>query len=44
VKWLGWPEEDNTWEPIQNLEECETLLKEFYVKRLAEREKATPKE
>lgn len=29
VKWKGWPEENNTWEPIDHLEHCDDLLKEF---------------
>lgn len=29
VKWKGWPESHNTWEPKQNLK-CSTLLKQFY--------------
>ena len=30
VKWHGWPSSANTWEPIQNLEECKDLIKEFH--------------
>ncbi|KAG9489940.1 hypothetical protein GDO78_005710 [Eleutherodactylus coqui] len=29
VKWKGWPESHNTWEPKQNLK-CSFLLKQFY--------------
>ncbi|NP_001016508.1 histone-lysine N-methyltransferase SUV39H2 [Xenopus tropicalis] len=29
VKWKGWPESCNTWEPTRNLK-CPTLLKQFY--------------
>ena len=42
VKWKGWPESDNTWEPIGNLEECKDKLKEFYHQRIKDRESATP--
>lgn len=38
VKWLGYDDSTNTWEPIQNLDTCEELLKEFYTKRLSERD------
>jgi hypothetical protein len=30
VKWMGWPEEDMTWEPEGNLDDCEELLKEYW--------------
>ncbi|XP_018111224.1 histone-lysine N-methyltransferase SUV39H2 isoform X2 [Xenopus laevis] len=29
VKWKGWPESSNSWEPTRNLK-CPTLLKQFY--------------
>ena len=40
VKWVGWDETNNTWEPKQNLVGCTEKLKEFYLKRVAEREAA----
>ena len=42
VKWIGYDESDNTWEPIGNLEECRDNLKEFYHQRIKDRESATP--
>ena len=41
VKWKGYPESQNTWEPLEHLE-CHEKLKEFYALRLKEREKALP--
>ncbi|KAG1658607.1 Histone-lysine N-methyltransferase SUV39H2 [Nymphon striatum] len=39
VKWKGWSESDNTWEPSSNLEGCTSLIRKFhrlnpYLKRL----------
>lgn len=34
VKWKGWSDENNTWEPVQNLENCPYLLQEFFEKNL----------
>ena len=41
MKWIGYPESQNTWEPLEHLE-CHEKLKEFYAIRLKEREKALP--
>ena len=30
VKWKGYPDSENTWEPIQNLTNCKQLLQEFH--------------
>ncbi|XP_066993596.2 histone-lysine N-methyltransferase SUV39H2 [Anabrus simplex] len=30
VKWKNWPSESNTWEPLENLTNCEKRLKEYY--------------
>jgi hypothetical protein len=32
VKWLGYGNEHNIWEPKQNLTHCEEALREFYEK------------
>ncbi|XP_026388765.1 uncharacterized protein LOC113283648 [Papaver somniferum] len=29
IKWLGWPESHNTWEPIENLQECLDIVAAF---------------
>ena len=29
VKWLGYPEHENTWEPLKHLDDCEDLVEEF---------------
>ena len=29
VKWVGWGDADNTWEPIENLQNVLTLVEEF---------------
>ena len=36
VKWKNWEEEFNTWEPPQNLVNCDGALLEFYLARKAE--------
>jgi len=43
VKWLGWPEDQNTWEPIANLS-CREKLIQFYNERVEARKVATPAE
>ncbi|EDK31767.2 chromodomain protein (macronuclear) [Tetrahymena thermophila SB210] len=32
IKWKGWEDTDNTWEPFQNVRNCYFNLKEFYDK------------
>jgi len=34
IKWMGWPESANTWEPVGSLDGCEEVLKEFEVRWL----------
>ena len=36
VKWKNWEEEFNTWEPPQNLVNCDVALLDFYLKRKRE--------
>ena len=30
VKWLGYPDSENTWEPITNLTNCRQLVREYH--------------
>ncbi|XP_058129419.1 histone-lysine N-methyltransferase Su(var)3-9-like isoform X1 [Anopheles coustani] len=34
IKWLGYPSESNTWEPLKNVADC-TILDEFLIRELA---------
>lgn len=36
VKWRGWSEEANTWEPMSNLSNCTELLEEFLTDSLSQ--------
>ena len=42
VKWKGFGESDNTWEPIENLEGSKEALTKFYNQRIKDRKSATP--
>ncbi|XP_042858422.1 histone-lysine N-methyltransferase SUV39H2-like [Penaeus japonicus] len=44
VSWRGYGQEDNTWEPSENLTSCEELLVEFYKLRLKHRDTLTSEE
>ena len=35
VKWLGYPEEDNTWEPLESLEHVRKMVDDFEKARIA---------
>ena len=30
VKWLGWSNEDSTWEPLENLDQCDQILDDYH--------------
>nr|CAJ18350.1 putative H3K9 methyltransferase [Lepisma saccharinum] len=41
VKWRGWDNSSNTWEPPQNLVHCQELLVDFFKKRIRQKENGT---
>ena len=40
IKWSGYGSDDNTWEPIENLEGCRQLLQDFHMGIKRPKEKA----
>ncbi|KAL6155406.1 hypothetical protein ACJBU6_05630 [Exserohilum turcicum] len=38
VKWQGWPDSQNTWEPEENLTNCKSLVREYHRKHPRKRE------
>jgi len=43
VKWIGWDSDNNTWEPVDNLD-CRDILVNFYNQRIEQRKDSTPSE
>jgi hypothetical protein len=37
VKWKGYPHEEATWEPIQNLDNCKEVVKRYEEKKMAKK-------
>ncbi|XP_013173436.1 PREDICTED: uncharacterized protein LOC106122112 isoform X2 [Papilio xuthus] len=33
IKWKGWPDSENTWEPIDHLDNCPAILKSFLLQK-----------
>ncbi|KPJ19789.1 hypothetical protein RR48_07388 [Papilio machaon] len=33
IKWKGWPDSENTWEPIDHLDNCPDILKSFLLQK-----------
>lgn len=44
VKWVGWPLEESTWEPVENLENAKEAIKEFEKKEKSKKRKIKEKE
>ncbi len=42
VKWQGWPESQNTWEPERNLTNCKSLVQGYH-ERTRQKERSAPK-
>ncbi|VFQ84266.1 unnamed protein product [Cuscuta campestris] len=43
IKWRGWPESANTWEPIENLETCPDVIAAFERRLLSRKQGRKPK-
>ncbi|KAK9056052.1 hypothetical protein SSX86_027139 [Deinandra increscens subsp. villosa] len=43
IKWVGWPEEANTWEPLENLISCSDIIDAFEERMSLERQELSRK-